>query len=74
VKTGGLAHAMSCGEKRAYGTWAGANKVARRMRRNTHEKVRAYACKHGCGMYHVGHSDKELKRAAQRKRRKPHKV
>lgn len=62
MNTAGLVKASSCENKRAYGSWAEAEKVAARMRRHTDEILQPYACSHGCGMFHVGHSDESIRR------------
>ena len=76
MKTAGFVARVSCENKRAYGSWAEAEKVARRMRQQTDELVGPYLCKHGCGMFHVGHSHEEIRRDERRKfekRRSRHK-
>jgi len=67
MKTDGLVSRVSCEGKRAYGSWAEAEKVARRMRQQKEDIVAPYRCKHGCGMVHVGHTSEQIRRDEQHK-------
>lgn len=60
---------LICAAKKQYGSWAGAQAAAKRTRRHLGEHVEPYLCKHGCGMFHVGHSNDGFKREEVNKHR-----